>query len=60
LKKATTIVEKHRNHRFVLTEHRTVTEATAGVDIPNTWCSRDLRAEIDAEHLGMADGDGES
>jgi hypothetical protein len=34
-------------------------ETTAGMDIPNTWFSRDLRAEIDAEHLGMADGGGE-
>jgi hypothetical protein len=57
---ATAVIEKHRNHRLVLTENRIVTETTAGMDIPNTWCSRDLRAEIDTEHLGMADGSGES
>jgi hypothetical protein len=35
-------------HKFmeVLTEHRTMMEMAAGLDIPHTWCSMDLRAEI--------------
>jgi hypothetical protein len=43
----------------VLTEHRIVMETTTSTDIPNTWFSRDSRAEIDAKHLGMADSGGD-